>query len=85
MSTGKLVFDITNFKGLCDRLARRDKDLSGIIKTYGYPPMWVRPNNFQTMILFILEQQVSLASAYAAFRKLKQKTGFPARTVLRSL
>ena len=38
--------------------------------------MWTRPNTFQTLILFILEQQVSLASAYAAFKKLKQKIGF---------
>ena len=38
--------------------------------------MWVRPNTFQTMVLFILEQQVSLASAYAAFKKLKDKIGY---------
>jgi DNA-3-methyladenine glycosylase II len=38
--------------------------------------MWTRPGTFQTLILFILEQQVSLASAYAAFRKLKQRIGF---------
>jgi DNA-3-methyladenine glycosylase II len=36
----------------------------------------VRPATFQSLILFILEQQVSLASAYAAFKKLKQKIGF---------
>jgi DNA-3-methyladenine glycosylase II len=38
--------------------------------------MWTRPNTFQTLILTILEQQVSLASAYAAFKKLKEKIGF---------
>ena len=38
--------------------------------------MWTRPASFQSLILFILEQQVSLASAYAAFRKLKEKIGF---------
>ncbi len=47
-----------------------------MIVEYGYPPMWTRPNTFQTLILTILEQQVSLASAYAAFKKLKQKIGF---------
>jgi DNA-3-methyladenine glycosylase II len=36
----------------------------------------VRPATFQSLILFILEQQVSLASAYAAFKKLKQRIGF---------
>lgn len=69
-------FDKTNFQQLCDKLARRDKDLKGIIKTHGYPPMWTRPATFQTLILTILEQQVSLASAYAAFKKLKEKTGY---------
>jgi len=38
--------------------------------------MWTRPATFQTLILFILEQQVSLASAYAAFKKLKEKVGY---------
>lgn len=76
MSSGNFVFDTGNFHRYCDELARKDKDLAGIISTYGYPPMWVRPNTFQTMILFILEQQVSLASAYAAFKKLREMIGF---------
>jgi DNA-3-methyladenine glycosylase II len=33
-------------------------------------------HTFQTLILTILEQQVSLAAAYAAFKKLKQKIGY---------
>jgi DNA-3-methyladenine glycosylase II len=37
--------------------------------------MWTRTNTFATLIHIILEQQVSLASARAAFNKLKQKTG----------
>lgn len=37
--------------------------------------MWTRPNTFQTLVLTILEQQVSLASAYAAFKKLREKIG----------
>ena len=37
--------------------------------------MWVRPATFSTLVLIILEQQVSLASAYAAFKKLKEKAG----------
>ncbi len=48
--------------------------------------MWTRPASFQSLILFILEQQVSLASAYAAFKKLKEKIGFvtPAKILLLS-
>ena len=66
-------FDETNFQSICDKLAKKDKDLRKIIKTYGYPPMWVRENSFATLVLTILEQQVSLASAFAAFKKLKEK------------
>jgi len=69
-------FSERDFKIICNRLSKKDKDLRLIIDTHGHPPMWTRPATFQTLILFILEQQVSLASAYAAFKKLKQKTGF---------
>lgn len=67
------TFSKRNFKHLCNHLAHLDADLKGIIDTYGYPPLWVRPNTFETLVLTILEQQVSLASAYAAYTKLKEK------------
>jgi DNA-3-methyladenine glycosylase II len=69
-------FTSDNFHTLCDHLSKRDKHLSVIIKDHGYPPMWTRPGTFQTLILTILEQQVSLASAYAAFKKLRARVGF---------
>ncbi len=65
-----------NFSVLCDLLSKKDQHFKAIIKRHGYPPMWTRPNTFQTLILIILEQQVSLASAYAAFKKLRQRIGF---------
>ena len=65
-----------NFISLCNKLARIDKELHLIIKEHGHPPMWTRPATFQTLILTILEQQVSLASAYSAFKKLKEKIGY---------
>jgi DNA-3-methyladenine glycosylase II len=71
-----LVFNGDNFYQFCDILAKKDKDLRKILKQHGYPPMWTRPASFQTLILFILEQQVSLASAYAAFKKLKERIGY---------
>jgi DNA-3-methyladenine glycosylase II len=70
-----MVFDDGNFQGLCALLSERDADLRGILDRQGYPPMWTRKEGFATLILIILEQQVSLASAYAAFRRLKQKIG----------
>jgi len=63
------------FHSLCDKLARKDKDLAGIIRQYGYPPLWHRPEGFATLVHVILEQQVSLASARAAYDQLKIKIG----------
>ncbi len=71
-----LVFNESNFTRLCKKLAGKDAHLAAIIKEHGFPPMWTRPATFQSLILFILEQQVSLASAYAAFKRLKEKIGF---------
>lgn len=68
-----LQFTKENFHGLCDFLAANDKDLRAIIAEHGYPPFWTRPNRFETLVLTILEQQVSLASAYAAFKKLEER------------
>ncbi len=66
-------FDKAIFHQLCNELAAKDADLKNIIAAYSYPPFWVRPNTFDTLVLTILEQQVSLASAYAAYKKLKEK------------
>jgi DNA-3-methyladenine glycosylase II len=70
------TFNETDFRRICRKLASKDASFAAVIKKYGYPPMWTRPATFQSLILFILEQQVSLASAYAAFKKLKEKLGF---------
>lgn len=53
-------------------LARRDKDLAGILKTYGPPPLWARRAGFETLVHIILEQQVSLASAASMLARLKR-------------
>ncbi|MBL8045649.1 MAG: DNA-3-methyladenine glycosylase 2 family protein [Anaerolineales bacterium] len=52
-------------------LSRRDPDLRRIAKTYGPPPLWEREPGFVTLVYLILEQQVSLASARAAFNRLR--------------
>lgn len=68
-----LTFNHNNFKALCDVLAEENLILKNIIITYGYPPFWKRPLNFASLVHIILEQQVSLASALAAFKKLEEK------------
>lgn len=68
-----IKFNRRNYHALCDELAAKDASLAGILRDHGYPPFWVRPNSFETLVLTILEQQVSLASAYAAYKKLKER------------
>lgn len=52
-------------------LAGRDEHLAEVVKTYGQPPLWVREPGFPSLVYIILEQQVSLASAKAAFDRLQ--------------
>lgn len=51
-------------------LARIDDDLGRVVRNLGNPPLWSRDPGFPTLIHIILEQQVSLASARAAYFKL---------------
>ncbi|MGZ3955227.1 MAG: DNA-3-methyladenine glycosylase family protein, partial [Flavisolibacter sp.] len=44
--------------------------------------LWVRPNSFETLVLTILEQQVSLASAYSAYKRLKEKIKITPKNLL---
>ncbi len=68
-------FTSESLRPLCDQLAKKDAQLKAIITQFGYPPFWSRPASFASLILFILEQQVSLASAKAAFDKLQATIG----------
>lgn len=70
-----ITFCPDNFQSLCDGVAAGDAELAGVIRAHGYPPMWNRPNSFETLVHIILEQQVSLASALAALNKLREKVG----------
>jgi len=53
-------------------LAADDADLAFVLEKLGTPPMWRRKQGFETLVRIILEQQVSLASADAMFRRLKE-------------
>jgi len=55
-------------------LAARDTHLAEVIASYGMPPLWVREPGFPTLVYIILEQQVSLASARAAYQRLLTAT-----------
>ena len=51
-------------------LVDRDADLARVVDHYGPPPFWRRRASFATLVRIILEQQVSLASAYAVYQRL---------------
>ena len=79
-----LRFTSATYHSLCDELALIDPDFAYVIQTYGYPPLWSRPNTFETLVHIILEQQVSLASALSALNKLRERIQeiTPARVLL---
>jgi DNA-3-methyladenine glycosylase II len=54
-----------------DLLISEDQKLASLIEVAGRPPLWDRKPGFPTLVHIILEQQVSLASARAAFDRLK--------------
>lgn len=54
-------------------LSQKDTIFNHIIEKYGLPTIPSRPQGFETLVLLILEQQVSIDSAKATFLKLKAK------------
>jgi DNA-3-methyladenine glycosylase II len=54
-------------------LSEKDTIFNFIIEKYGLPTLPKRPPGFETLVLLILEQQVSIDSAKATFLKLKAK------------
>lgn len=57
----------------CLALAAENADFAFILNTYKTPPLWKREPTFAVLVQIILEQQVSLAAARAAFEKLSGK------------
>ncbi len=56
-------------------LSARDRDLARVVDRFGPPPLWARRPGFAALVRIILEQQVSLASARAAYVRLKAAAG----------
>lgn len=75
------VLDAARFADTVGSLVARDEDLARIVTAHGVPTFWSRPATFATLVLLILEQQVSLASGKAVFDRLRRQVGHvdPAR------
>nr|WP_315243832.1 DNA-3-methyladenine glycosylase 2 family protein [uncultured Flavobacterium sp.] len=57
-----------------DYLLNKNSIFQEIIEKYGLPTIPKRPQGFETLVLLILEQQVSIDSAKATFLKIKNHT-----------
>lgn len=60
----------TTFREAVDLLVAEDDHLARTVMEDGLPAFWQRPEGFATLVLLILEQQVSLESGDAMFRRL---------------
>lgn len=56
-------------------LARAEPRFAHIVKRHGPPPLWPREPGFATLVLLMLEQQVSLAQGRAMFARIANATG----------
>lgn len=74
-ASGPPRLDEAGIEAAVAALAAIDADLAGIAHRHGPPPLWGRETGFETLVRIILEQQISLASADAAYRRLAQATG----------
>jgi len=71
MDSEQITSSSLDFAAGIEELTKRDRDLDRIITKYGHPDPWQRKPGFATLIRIILEQQVSYASAKAAFKRLQ--------------
>ena len=70
MQTSQTILNEDAFTQAVRALTDCDAHLAEVVEKYGRPPLWVREPGFPTLVYIILEQQVSLASAKAAFDRL---------------
>ncbi len=69
------MLDERTFATTAERLCAADPALAGIVERHGLPSFWAREPGLPTLVLLVLEQQVSLASARAAFERLERRLG----------
>ncbi len=62
--------DETTFREAVDLLVSEESAFATVIEEHGRPPFWSRPAGFSTLVWLIMEQQVSLESGAAMYRRL---------------
>ena len=61
--------DETTFREAVDLLVSEEPVFAAVIDEHGAPPFWSRPAGFATLVWLIMEQQVSLESGAAMYRR----------------
>ncbi len=64
------VLDEGRFAVDVSLLGMRHPELAAVLDRWGEPALWCRPPGFASLVLLVLEQRVSLASARAVYRRL---------------
>lgn len=67
--------DAATFVEAAELLAGEDAALAAVIAEHGMPAFWSRFPGFATLVLLILEQQVSLESGAAVYRRVSGAAG----------
>jgi DNA-3-methyladenine glycosylase II len=67
--------EMDTFRLACELLVSEDPQLAKLVDRWGIPEFWNRNPGFETLVLLILEQQVSLESGAAMYRRLARLTG----------
>jgi DNA-3-methyladenine glycosylase II len=73
--TARPVSDQESLEHHAAELASRGAPFDRLLAQNGIPPLWRRPPTFATLVRLILEQQVSLSSAAAAYSRLHDRVG----------
>jgi DNA-3-methyladenine glycosylase II len=63
-------FDETTFLEAVALLGDEEPPFARVVEEHGPPPFWQRPAGFPTLVWLIMEQQVSLESGAAMYRRL---------------
>ena len=63
------------FPSYAHALARRYPELDTIVRRWGLPEFWCRKPGIDSLVLIILEQQISIVAARSIYRRLKLELG----------
>ena len=70
-----LELTAATFPSRARALAKRHPELNAIVGRWGLPEFWCRKPGIDSLVLIILEQQISIAAAGSIYRRLRAELG----------